>query len=1136
MLELICFGPPQVLLEKEPLTKVLTPKALGLLCYLAINSKPHSREQLAGLLWSELDNQQARSNLRYLLPELRKAIGQYLQITPQAIGFDRQQRYLLDVEVLQTTLTAKPAASLQQLQAALDLYQGEFLEGFTVRNAPLFEAWMVRQRENLSALVLSSLFGLAEQYDGVGEYYAALAVTQRLLHWEPWHEGGHRLQMRLLATTGQRSAALAQYVLCRTELADELNVEPEAATTALYEQIRNGAFDKGLMVPAHNGASPDGHVAKVSRFQPTTIHGTTQTPPLPPHNLPGQLTPLIGREMEVAELCMALLEPDQRLVTLVGEGGVGKTRLAMAVAQAIVDRQAALLGASTNYGAIQLPFPDGVWYIPFAEITNLGNLMDQFATAIGTAIALPFIGHQSLLHQLLTGLRQQRTLLLFDNAEHLFPEIVDFLVQILQNSPYLTILVTSRRLLNIQAEAVWPVSGLSLPAVGAIYTPTTLLAYSSISLFVERARRAKRDFRLTYENQSHVSAICRLVDGLPLAIELAAALTKQYSCAEIEATLQADYTFLASSFADLTPRHRSITALFDYSWHFLTGEEAETLAACSIFAGGFTRTAASAVTGATPAILAALVDQSLLRLSEGRYTMHELIHQYASVQLTQVATVHQTVQARHAVYYIELLHRLAPALLAEIEAQEAVRCEWDNIRSAWRASATQSNLTLLEMGLESLQAFYQLAALYREAIHLLNHAIGAVRQLILAPTKAVATNTPQAEGLLARLLCHTAQFYRRSGDWESGERVANEALVLGCQLADPALQGLAYHELARLAYVRGNFSAMRALAEAGCLQARQSSSAQLIAECLNDLGLAVGMSVGPLAAIAHFHDALDKLKSVTNRVLEAFIHVNLGFFYLACHEYQSSCHFLQPGIALQRRLQVRGGSIMPLIYLGDLWTALGVYDAAQQEYEQALLLAQAIQSPYSRSCLYTSLARLHQLRGDLAAAQTTGTYASQIAQQSKIPVQEQWALVYLGHVLMAQGDIAGARRTYQQAIALHKAENWVYRTADAHAGLAALLLATNELPLAVTHIETALTFLSSLGLAGANEPFTVYWTAVRVLQAAGDPRAMAVLQRASHDLQAIAGQLVDVNLRQSFLEKVAVNRQLVAAAQAAGVG
>lgn len=1128
MLELICFGPPQVLLEKKSLTKVLTPKALGLLYYLAISGKPHSREQLAGLLWSELDNQQARSNLRYLLPELRKVIGQYLQITPQAIGFDRQQRYLLDVEVLQTTLAAKPAASLQQLQAALDLYQGEFLEGFTVRNAPLFEAWVVRQRENLYTLVLSGLFSLAQQYDNIGEYYAALAVTQRLLHWEPWHEGGHRLQMRLLAITGQRSAALAQYVLCRTELADELNVEPEATTTALYEQIRNGEFDKGLTLQAHSNAGTDGRVANASRHQTIAIHSAVQTPTLPPHNLPGQLTPLIGRETEVAELCATLLDPDQRLVTLVGEGGVGKTRLALAVAQALV--------AGTKYVIAQQPFPEGVWYIPFAEITKIGNLIDQFATAIGTAIESPFSGHQSLLNQLLTALRQQRALLLFDNAEHLFPEIVDFLVQILQNSPYLTILVTSRRLLNIQAEAVWPVRGLSLPAVGATYTPTTLLAYSSISLFVERARRVKRDFRLTHENQGHVSAICRLVGGLPLAIELAAALTKQYSCAEIEATLQADYTFLASSFSDLTPRHRSISALFDYSWRFLTVEEAETLAACSIFTGGFTRTAAGAVTGATPTSLAALVDQSLLRLNEGRYTMHELVRQYAAVQLTQTATIHQTVQARHAVYYIELLHSLAIPLLAEIEAQEAVRCEWDNIRIAWRASATQCNLTLLELGLESLQTFYQLAGLYREAIHLLNSAIESVCRLTLSPTKAGDLNTTQAERLLARLLCHTAQFYRRSGDWETGKRLADEALILGSELADPALQGLAYHELARLAYVRGNFSAMGALAEAGCLHARQTASAQLLAECLNDLGLAVGMSTGPLAAIAHFHDAFARLKWVTNRVLEASIHVNLGFFYLACHEYQLSSHYLQLGIALQRRLQVRGGSIMPLIYLGDLWTALGVYDVAQQEYEQAALLTQAIQSPYSKSCLYISWGRLHQLHGDLTAAYTACTYANQIAQQGKIHVQEQWALVYLGHILMEQGDMEGARRSYQQAIALHKADNWAYRTADAHAGLAVLLLATNEIALAVTHIEAALTFLAHLGLAGANEPFTVYWRAVCVLQAAGDHRTCAVLQRASHDLQAIAAQLVDPTLRQSFLEQVAVNRQLVAAAKTAAVG
>ncbi|MFN8489915.1 MAG: BTAD domain-containing putative transcriptional regulator [Caldilineaceae bacterium] len=1136
-LELTLFGSPRLKLGGQDIPYKIPGKALALFIYLAVTGKPQQRDVLADLLWSEYANQEARNNLRYQLPDLRQALGHYLIITPQTIGFNRQNSYWLDVEILRTTLAAgvRPV-NPQILQAALDLYQAEFLAGFTVRNAPVFEAWMVRQREELHQSAVQGLYTLAELYQQQGDYRAGLATTQRLLHWEPWCEKGHRLQMQLLAARGQRAAALAQYALCRQVLMDELGVAPETETVTLAEQIRAGSLPgKSLEAHAFVSKQKQAHKSSAPLVTPSAYRAI-----LPPkHNLPAQLTALLGREQEIAELRAKLLEPEQRLITLVGEGGVGKTRLALAVAQSMFDgggwplaaeatAQAAPPAKASGETIQQRKFPDGVWFVPLVSIPSPIARADQLAVAVAQAIGLQFSGHQPLLAQLFSYLRTKAQLLLFDNAEHLLPELADFLVQLLQASPRTMALVTSRHLLDLQAEWVWRVVGLPVPPPDklASLTAAELLTYSSIALFDKRVRQFNHDFQITPENQAAVTGICRLVEGLPLALELAAALTKQYTCAELYTALQHDYTILAATLRDLPARHHSIQAMLDYSWRFLTPDEARTLAACSRFASSFTSAAAAAVTGAGPLVLAKLVDQSLLQRHEGRFILHELVRQYAAAQLAHMSEWQHAALARHAAYYMELLHNLETALLNNFAAQETVQRELDNVRAAWHWSAEQGNLVLLGKGLESLQRYYRLAGLYREAIHLLERPITAVRLKLAAEPTATRLRC-----LLVSLLCHATQFYRRMGRVETGEGLAQEALNLGRQLADPALQALAYHELARLAQVRSDYLTMYTLAEQGCMQARQAGLPQLTAECLNDLGIATSSCMHPQSAIPQFHEALNALQGSVNRYLEARLFGNLGFFHLSCHEYHWAYRYLLQARAAQQQLQDREGGMITQILLGDLWTALGVYAEARQQYEQVLALMQTIYDPYWNSWLLASYGRLQHLCGDPAAAYTTCTHAQQIAQKGRSHIQEQWILTNLGHALADLGREA-ASDCYRQAIALQDGVNWTYRMVDAQAGFAALLLAQNESATALSYAEAALAILAQQGLAAAKEPFQIYWTCVRVLMTACDPRAHDVLHTAYQALQEIASKLEDKTLRRSFLENVVANRALIAAAEA----
>lgn len=1110
LLELQLLGPPLLLQQGRCLNDQISGRPLALLSYLVVTGSPHTRNVLANLLWADLENQQARNNLRYLLPDLRKMFSAHLTITTHSIGFNRQQPYTLDTEILCAAVTAKAeSVSSQHLQAAVDLYRGEFLAGFTIRHAPVFEEWVVMQRTHMHQLVVQGLYTLATRYFAEAKPNAGLSAIQRLLQLEPWHEAGHRLQMRFLAATGQRQAAIKQYHDLRQRLTHEFGVEPAPETHQLYTQLSNGErFEK-----------------ETSALSPTALAISSLK-----HNLPGHLTTFIGRHEEITDLSTYLLKANQRLITLSGEGGIGKTRLALAVAQTIVDFRGATSDSATGQNK-KSKFVDGVWFIPLVGIKADRNCIDHLTSAVAQAIGLQFSGHQALLTQLLTYLRHKTLLLLFDNAEHLLPIFTDFLIQLLQNCPNLMALVTSRHILNLQAEFVWRMTGLPVPPpdAAALLPLPKVKDYSSVALFVERANRINRLFQLTTENQATIVAICHLLSGLPLALELAAALTKRYTCAELYTTLQHNYTVLASTFTDLAPRHRSISAVLDYSWQFLNAEERSTLAACAIFVGGFTRAAVMSVVEAKSTVMTSLLDQSLLQVNGEHFTLHELVHQYAKNQLVQEPDRQQQVLVRHATYYMELLHSLEVALLGKVEAQAVIQSELDNIRAAWHWSVDQGKLTLLALGLESLQSFYRLAGLYREAIHLLEMAITAVRQLI-----AVAA-TPQAHHLLAYLLCHTAQFYRRAGNVEAGKALAQEALQVGDQLADPALLGLAYHELARLAQVQSEFLTMYQLAGLGCTQARQAGNPQLIAECLNDLGIAVSSCMHPLTAIPHFFEAQQYLQGGGNRYLEARVLGNLGFFHLSCHEYHLAHRYLVQALELQQILHDREGSMITQLFLGDLWTTLGLYEQAQREYEQVLTSMQTIHNPYWKNWLHASYVYLHNLRGDPVAAQAANPLTHPMIQPSSSHIEEHWLLIGLAHTLTALHNWEAARHCYQQAITHHQAMNWVYRTADAHAGLATLSLVQNEAAAALSHSEVALALVARHGLAAAKEPFRIYWTCVCVLRANNDPRAGEVLRTASQILQSTAAKLDDETLRRSFLERVVINRQISAAAQAAGM-
>jgi predicted ATPase/DNA-binding CsgD family transcriptional regulator len=369
------------------------------------------------------------------------------------------------------------------------------------------------------------------------------------------------------------------------------------------------------------------------------------------HNLPLYPTAFVGREEEFYELATLLSDSKARLITIAGPAGIGKTRLGVEAACAQIDR-----------------FADGVYFVPLAPLTAA----DQIVPAIAREIHLPLTTETKPEAQLLRYLQSKQMLLLLDNFEHLL-EGVPLVGRLLQATRAVKILATSMTALNLRHEWVRPLDGMRLPSADA---GAELQAYSAVQLFLDCVQRVRRDFSLA-ENRDCVVEICRQLDGMPLAIELAATWLKSLSCMEVAREIRRDIDFLMTKHQDVDERHRSLRAVFDYSWRLLTEQEREVLQRLSVFHGGFGRGAAEQVAVASVHVLSNLVDKSfLIQSADGSYQIHELLRQYAASLLEQRATGTLTTRSRMLLTWSTLVKgdfekakELAEGILASISAE-----------------------------------------------------------------------------------------------------------------------------------------------------------------------------------------------------------------------------------------------------------------------------------------------------------------------------------------------------------------------------------------------------------------------------------------------------------------------------------
>jgi predicted ATPase/DNA-binding SARP family transcriptional activator len=739
-------------------------KAIGLLAYLLIESdRAHSREFLLGLLWPDLPTTAAQNNLRVTWAYLQKALGtSAADEQPPLIGdrlalrFNPLSDHELDVARFLTLIDAcrlhphpDPHDCLEcaaRLTEALDVVRGDFLDEFSLANCLEFDEWLLTQREHFHVQVTAALEQLAAFHERTGQLAEAERAIRRLLENDPLNESAYRQLMRVLARADQRSAALDVYETCRRVLATELGLAPAVETVTLAEQIR-----------------------ALASFE----SNATQTA------LPPVLTRFFGRQQESARLVDLLSRRTVRLVTLTGPGGVGKTRLAIEVAH----RMAGV-------------FARDICLVELAGVAD-GNAVDD---AVAAALRLPTNTDRSSTGAILDYLRDKTMLLVLDNCEHLAKACARLVQTLCRDAAGLTVLATSLIPLHLAEEHVIRLEPFATPAIDGAERLTVVdsMSFDSIQLFTDRATQSLLSFALTDANVVAVARICQQLDGIPMAIEIAAAQARALPVEAIAERLGQRFAWLNKQVADTIPRQRTLRTLIDWSYGLLSAQERSVLRRLAVFAGGWTLEAAEAVNAPSEPcaeVLAELVDHSLVVFGKDaerrRYSMHETVRQFAQTQLRGSDQEADALE-RHARYYAQLVSRAAENRAGQTlpERLRTLQDDHDNLRRAfeWLLAHNREQALALVAQLGMELNFWELGGFFHEGRRWLQRA--------LEGTEA-SVSLPWAQALLA-----AADLSSAISDFDYGLQCARQAQRLFQELGDQRGEidaRLMYCDLARYA-------------------------------------------------------------------------------------------------------------------------------------------------------------------------------------------------------------------------------------------------------------------------------------------------------------------------------------------------
>ena len=867
-----------------------------------------SQDQLIEYLFPELELNKAADNLYRRISELRHMLepdlkrgaqSQYiLRAGLRGYRFNETAPCWIDLEEFQRLCTAgrelakanRWPGAVEHFIQAVALYRGSYLA------EDVYEEWALAARERWRELYLQALAHLAECHARLRQYPRAIDLCRQLIALEPYRESAYRAQMAYHYYNGEPAEALKVYEACVRALKEGLNADPAAETKEFRQLILQG---------------------KVPNL-----------PQAVPNNLPAPATRFIGREAELSQLAKLLEDPDCRLITLLGPGGIGKTRLALEAAGRGVEK-----------------FPQGVFFIPLAPESSTDSLI----FAMADALEFPFHGNHPPKQQLLDYLREKSALLVLDNMEHLAKQ-VELLPELLKSAARLKLLVTSRERLNFQNEWLLQLDGLSLPTGSP--GEKELESYGATRLFIERAKQVTPRFSVSAADKPHVISICQLVEGMPLGIELAASWSRTLTCEEISNEISRNLDFLTTLHKDVPSKHQSMRAVFDHSWQLLGEEERLALQKLSALRGGFSREACEKAASVPSKHLLSLLDKSLLqRKEDGLFSMHEMIRRFAAEKLESTDLLLRQTSESHARYFLELLQEKGSALQGKQQkkALQDVARELENVIEAWHWAVQHEKTAELLNGLDGLFLFYDMRSRFQEGIKLFATLVEALER------EQPALNA-EATLLLGKALARMGRFYERMHLNDRAQELLSRSLRMAqsAQIADE--QAFCLNSLGNLCEKRGEYPQAKHL-YLECLDIHTRSNHRLgMAKALNNMGV-VSYRTGEFHASRDF---LLRCRQLCQQMDEQFILSravnNLGIVAYYLHEYQEAQRLFQEAAQLDKEMEDHWGAAACLTNLGAIAEALKDAQGAAQQFKECLTLRRSLGDQWGIAATLNNLA------------------------------------------------------------------------------------------------------------------------------------------------------------------------------------
>lgn len=1093
-----------------------TVKAQALLAYLLVEESlqpgvEHQRTNLMLLLWPDILPSSAQSNLRQTLYRLRQVLPE-LEAKPgrsepllisnrQYVSINPLVEYQLDVAEFEQAIRRSEQEPLEQRMAtlteAVDLYRGDLLADVYIQDSQAFEQWAEQKREGIRRNALAALYQIGEYALDNKSYSQAEEVARRQIVIDELHEVAYQQLMAALAASGQRNEALTEFNGLKRLLADELGVEPMVGTTMIAEAIRQGQHDpRSALGPSRpltletdsverppeqilpdtaetDDSSTSRYLAAINQTDllvnddrvllPADRNGHSLTEDgaagqqfiEPPSNLPYELNSFVGRQEQLSAICGLFEQEKARLVTLTGPGGVGKTRLAVRVASELRPR-----------------FPDGVWLVELARLNN-PILIAQLTVR---TFDLVEEARQTRMQTLIEYLRSRKLLLVLDNCEHLIEDVARFAQSLLRASPGLSILATSRELLGAEGETVWVLPPLSAPDPEEEVTPETLGQYEATDLFLERASSVQPNFRINHQNALAVAQVCAYLDGIPLAIELAAARLRALSVEDIVTRLDDRFRFLVGSRTS-EPRQQTLQALTDWSYELLPKKERKLMRRLSVFTGGWSLPAAEAVCSGREIeekevldLLTQLVDKSLVltELHKGiiRYGFLETIRQYAANRLEKAGEVDEYTE-KHAQYYLMLAQECYSKCWGTDQGiyLDRLESEHDNLRRAMEHLLDEdpSGEALLLMA-GSLWRYWEVrgyinmgrywitlalkenpnASPYARANGLRGAGILARQQGDYVEAKADHEESlalfrqlgPEYNLAIARQLDALGEIEQYYGNYEAAAALHQESLALQQELGDKEGVAASLAHLGVIARERGRYDEAERLLQESLQLNRELGDRLRISVDLNNLGFVATRRCHYERALAYHEEAVQQYRDLNNKLGISESLLNMGDVAKNQGDFQQSLDFYNESLALKKELGDRRGIARTNARLATAALLRGDYQQARELADESLASFKALGIRRGVVVALRIRALVAVYEGDFELAGWLAEESLERAQEIEALLEVALAKNVLGLSSHAQARLVDAQRWFHEALLFFREVNDRRNIAHTLVGLA----------------------------------------------------------------------------------------------------